>query len=102
MESFFSRYKNALVLLVVLVMQLLALAVQAKRPARNADDPEAVSLIRFGVVMVITPPEKALRAVGAWFHDLWFGYIDLIHVRRDNAALKSEVERLRLQEASVV
>ena len=102
MESFFSRYKNALVLLVVLVMQLLALAVQAKRPARNADDPEAVSLIRFGVVMVITPPEKALRAVGTWFHDLWFGYIDLIHVRRDNAALKSEVERLRLQEASVV
>ena len=33
MESFFSRYKNALVLLLVLLLQLLALAVQAKRLA---------------------------------------------------------------------
>ena len=102
MESFFSRYKNALVLLLVLVLQLLALAVQAKRPARDAGDPEAVSLIRYVVVTVITPPEKLLHNTGLWFRNLWFGYIDLVHTRRDNNELKDELERLRLEQASVV
>jgi rod shape-determining protein MreC len=102
MESFFSRYKNALVLLLVLVLQLLALAVQAKRPAPDAGDPEAVSLIRYVVVTVITPPEKLLHNTGLWFRNLWFGYIDLVHTRRDNNELKDELERLRLEQASVV
>lgn len=102
MESFFSRYKNALVLLLVLVLQLLALAVQAKRPSRDAADPEAVSLLRYVVVTAIATPEKLLHNTGLWFHDVWFGYIDLIHVRRDNASLKSELDRLRLEQANVV
>lgn len=102
MESFFSRYKNALVLLLVLVLQLLALAVQAKRPSRDAADPEAVSLLRYAVVSVIATPEKLLHNTGLWFHDVWFGYLDLVHVRRDNTALKDEIERLRLEQASVV
>jgi rod shape-determining protein MreC len=102
MESFFSRYRNVLVLLVVLVAQLLALAIQAKRPARDASDPEAVSLIRYVVVTVITPPEKALHGIGQWFGHIWFGYFDLVHVRRENTALKDQLERLRLEQASVV
>ncbi len=102
MESFFTRYKNALVLLVVLVVQLLALAVQAKRPAKDASDPEAVSLIRYAVVTVITPPEKALHGIGEWFRHIWFGYFDLVHVRRENNALKDQLEHLRLEQASVV
>jgi len=44
MESFFSRYKNALVLIVVLVAQLLALAVQVKRPRREAPIRKASAL----------------------------------------------------------
>ena len=102
MESFFSRYKNVLVLLVVLVVQLLALAIQAKRPAKDAPDTQSVSLIRYAVVMVITPPEKALHGIGQWFRHIWFGYFDLVHVRRENAALKDQLERLRLEQASVV
>jgi rod shape-determining protein MreC len=102
MESFFSRYKNALVLLLVLVTQLLVLAVQAKRPSKDASDPEAVSLIRYVVVTVVATPERLLRNFGQSIEDVWFGYIDLIHVRRDNASLKDEIERLRLEQASVV
>lgn len=102
MESFFTRYKNALVLLLVLVLQLLVLAVQAKRPSRDAADPQAVSLIRYTVVTAIATPERLLRDFGQWIEDVWFGYIDLIHVRRDNAALKGEIERLRLEQATVV
>jgi rod shape-determining protein MreC len=102
MESFFSRYKNALVLLLVLLLQLLALAVQAKRPAADASDPRAVSMIRYAVVTIVTPPEKLLHNTSLWFRNLWWGYIDLVHVRRDNTALKDEMERLRLEQASVV
>ncbi|GGG96567.1 rod shape-determining protein MreC [Silvibacterium dinghuense] len=106
MESFFTRYKNALVLLLVLVVQLLALAVQVKRPqslggTTDSGDPRAVSMLRYAVVTVITPPEKLLRNFGGWIEGIWLGYIDLIHVRRDNADLHGEIERLRLEQASV-
>ena len=101
MESFFSRYKNALVLIVVLVAQLLALAVQVKRPAPTSPDQEGVSLIRYVVVSVITPPERWLHNVGLWTSGLWFGYLDLVHVRRQDAELKAQIERLRLEQASL-
>jgi rod shape-determining protein MreC len=101
MESFFSRYRNALVLIVVLLAQLLALAVQAKRPSGDGAEQQSVSLFRYVVVTVVTPPERLLHATGQWFSSLWFGYVDLIHVRRDNASLQHEVERLRLEQASI-
>ncbi|HTZ90477.1 MAG TPA: rod shape-determining protein MreC [Alloacidobacterium sp.] len=101
MESFFSRYRNALVLIGVLVAQLLALAVQARRPAADGAEQHTVSLARYVVVTVITPPERLLYATGHWISSVWFGYIDLIHVRRDNASLKQEIERLRLEQASL-
>lgn len=101
MESFFSRYRNALVLIVVLVAQLLALAVQAKRPAADGADRRTVSLMRYAVVTIVTPPERLLHSTGRWFRSIWFGYIDLIHVRRENADLRQQIERLRLEQASI-
>lgn len=101
MESFVSRYKNALVLIVVLVAQLLALAVQVKRPAADAPDARSVSLIRYAVVSVITPPERLLHNIGLGIRGIWLGYLDLVHVRQQNNDLKTELERLRLEQASV-
>lgn len=99
MESFFSRYRNALVLIVVLVAQLLALAIQVKRP--KADDRSTVSLMRYAIVSVVTPPERMLHDTGLWFRSVWNGYVDLIHVRRENADLKEQIQRLRLEQASI-
>lgn len=101
MESFFSRYRNALVLIVVLVAQLLALAVQARRPAADGADRASVSLFRYAVVMVVTPPERLVRDTGLWFRSVWYGYIDLVHVRRQNAGLQQEVARLQLEQAAM-
>ncbi|HZD50330.1 MAG TPA: rod shape-determining protein MreC [Silvibacterium sp.] len=101
MESFFSRYKNALVLIVVLVAQLLALAVQVKRPAPSSPDQEGVSLIRYVVVSVITPPERWLHNIGSGIRGLWFGYLDLVHVRQEDSVLKAQIEQLRLEQASL-
>jgi rod shape-determining protein MreC len=101
MESFFSRYKNALVLIVVLVAQLLALAIQVKRPAADSADQQGVSLIRYVVVSVVTPPERWLHYLGRGIRGVWSGYVDLIHVRQDDANLKLEIERMRLEQASL-
>ncbi len=101
MESFFSRYKNALVLIVVLVAQLLALAIQVKRPAADSPDQRGVSLIRYVVVSVVTPPERWLRYLGQGIRGLWSGYVNLIHVHQEDAGLKAEIERLRLEQASM-
>src|SRR5271170_1510887 len=101
MESFFSRYKNALVLIVVLVAQLLALAVQVKRPASDSADQQGVSLIRYVVVSVVTPPERWLHNLGLGIRGLWSGYVNLIHLRQEDAGLKAEIERLRLEQASL-
>jgi rod shape-determining protein MreC len=101
MESFFSRYKNALVLIVVLVAQLLALAIQVKRPAPGTPDQESVSLIRYVVVSVVTPPERWLHNIGRGIRGLWSGYVNLIHVRQEDAGLKAQIEQLRLEQASI-
>jgi rod shape-determining protein MreC len=101
MESFFSRYRNALVLIVVLVAQLLALAIQAKRPSADGADRPSVSLARFAVITIVTPPERLIHNTGRWIRSVWFGYIDLIHVRRQNADLRRQIERLRLEQAGI-
>jgi rod shape-determining protein MreC len=101
MESFFSRYKNALVLIVVLVAQLLALAVQVKRPAPGSPDQEGVSLIRYVVVSVVTPPERWAHNIGLWVRGVWTGYLDLVHVRQEDAELKAKIERLQMEQASL-
>ncbi len=101
MESFFSRYKNALVLITVLVVQLLALAVQVKRPASDSADQQGVSLIRYVVVSVVTPPERWLHNLGRGIRGVWSGYLDLVHVRQQDAELKAQIERLQLEQASL-
>ncbi len=101
MESFFSRYRNALVLIAVLVAQVIGLAVQVRRPDPTAPDKGSVRIIRSWVVGVVTPPEMLLHAAGKGIRDIWTNYIDLIHVRRENKDLKSELDRLRLEEDSL-
>jgi len=101
MESFFSRYKNALVLIAVLVAQLLALAVQVKRPASDSADQQGVTLIRYVVVSVVTPPERWLHNLGRGIRGLWSGYLDLVHVRQEDAELRTKIERLQLEQASL-
>ncbi len=101
MESFFSRYKNALVLIAVLVAQLLALAVQVKRPASDSADQQGVTLIRYVVVSLVTPPERWLHNLGRGIRGMWSGYLDLVHVRQEDAELKAQIERLQLEQASL-
>src|ERR1035438_393239 len=107
MDSFFTRYRNLLVLLVVLLAQIIGLAVQVRRTdsGRNTLDPRdaaGVRLIRLWADTMVTPPEKIFHASKLGSMSLWQNYIDLRHIREQNQDLQKTIDRLRLEQASLL
>jgi rod shape-determining protein MreC len=102
MESFFSRFKSALVLLAVLLAQVIGLASQVKRPQyRSREDGHHVRVARAWAAYTVSPVESILKHTGGGFRGLWHSYVDLRHVRQHNKDLQYQVDQLRLQEASL-
>jgi len=100
MESFFVRYRNALVLLTVLLAQTLLLAVQV-RDLRGPSQPDGrkVTLLRSWAVAIVAPFERLTTFTGTGLRSAWSDYIDLRRTRQQNADLQKEVARLRLEQA---
>ena len=94
MESFFTRYRNASLLVVVLFAQVLGLAVQVKRTTETG----GTRLIRFWVVNAIAPLEKSLVSTSHGVRNVWRNYVYLRGVRHENRDLKEQVERLRIEQ----
>jgi rod shape-determining protein MreC len=102
MESFFTRYKNVLVLVTVLLVQTIALAIQVKRPVEaGAPDGNNVTLLRHWVVAAMTPFESFFHGIGHAVRGGWGNYVDLRHTRQQNRDLQDEVARLRLEQAAL-
>lgn len=102
MESFFSRYKSALVLAAVLLAQGIGLATQMRRkdyPSRA--DGHHVRATRASEAFVLTPFETVLRRMGSGVRGGWHNYVDLRHVRQHDRDLQYQVDQLRLREASL-
>jgi len=107
MESFFSRYKNVLVLMVVLVAQLIVLATQIHRPstmgvADTRTDGHHVRSVRYAMTRVVVPLESLFTNAGHGMRDGWKNYIYLRGVRQKNSDLQAEVDQLRLQQMSLL
>ncbi|WP_254059404.1 rod shape-determining protein MreC [Granulicella sp. L46] len=115
MDSFFYRFRNPLVLIAIVLMQVIALAMQVQRPGKDADVPVSaramedagsapdgkhVSLLRRWTVTAMTPLETAVHSSSVKVRGAWGNYVDLLHTRQQDAALKQEVARLRVEEAS--
>ena len=100
--DFLLRFRNALVLIAVLVAQALALAVQVRTP-ENAQKPEAggVRLIRMWTTGVIAPFERGAHGIGWVVRHGWSNYIDLRHVRQQNEQLQQQITRMRINEAAI-
>ncbi len=101
MENFFSRYKNPLVLMLILFIQVVALATQVKRAetgGRGASSSGGTRLIRVWTVTAITPVERVLVSTGHFFRRNWHNYIDLHDTRKQNEQLQDEVARLKLEQ----
>lgn len=106
MDSFFARYRNIIVLLAMLMLQIIGLAVQVRRSAEGrsiADmrDPSGVRLIRLWAEGLVAPPEKAVHWAKMSIVGTWENYIDLRRVRAENAQLREQVDRLRLAQAAL-
>jgi rod shape-determining protein MreC len=107
MESFFSRYRNLLVLLALLVAQIVGLAVQVRRvdSGRISLDPRdssGVRLIRLWANALVSPPELLIHSSKLDAGSFWQNYLDLRHVREQNQELQKTIDRLRLEQAALL
>ena len=107
MEPFFVRYRNLLVLLALLVVQIVGLAVQVRRvdsgrTSRDTSDGSGVRLIRLWANAIVSPPERLIHSSKLGAGDLWKSYLDLRHVRDQNQQLQQTIDRLRLEQAALL
>ncbi len=104
MASFLSRYKNPLVLVLLLALQFVVLAVQVRSSTdsrAHAVDQAGVRVIRLGVATVVTPPESVVHSGGLSLRQIWGHYIGLVGLKQENDELKEQVERLQLEQAAL-
>jgi rod shape-determining protein MreC len=113
MEGFFSRYRNLIVLLAMLLVQVIGLAVQVRKalppsgagpataagPTQGPKDGRSVRLIRLWAAGMVTPFERAIHGSHQGMSGLWSDYIELRHTRDENKELLQTVDRLRLEQA---
>jgi rod shape-determining protein MreC len=97
-----SRYKNILFLVAVLVVQIIGLAIQIRRPNPTGGDQPAVRLIRYWAISLMSPPEKVVHGSGTGLRGMWSNYLDLRHVRQQNQELKEQLGRLQLEQAGLL
>ena len=95
MESVLGRYRNLVILVGVLFLQVLGLAMQVKR---GADAENNTRLIRIWTVSAITPLERGLVRIQKGASNLWNNYFYLRGVRAENRQLKEEIERMKLEQ----
>ena len=96
MESVLGRYRNLIILVGVLFLQVLGLAVQVKRGTTTTG--ENTRLIRVWAVGAITPFERGLVWVQNGGNNLWHNYFYLRGVRAENRDLKAQIEQMRLEQ----
>ena len=94
MESVLGRYRNLIVLVGVLFIQVLGLAVQVRR----STDTDSSRLIRVWAVTAISPFEKVLVWVQTSTGNLWHNYFYLRGVRAENRELKQQIEQMRIEQ----
>jgi rod shape-determining protein MreC len=95
MDTFLGRYRNLVVLAAILFAQIIALAVQVRRPTDEGE----TRLIRLWAISAVTPFEKAVVHSQQWVQNLWGTYVYLHGVRRENGELRAEIERMKIEQA---
>lgn len=109
MESIFVRYRNLIVLLAVLLLQVIGLAVQVRKPSvaqgtmpgHHGPDGKGVMLIRLWAASAVTPFERGFHGVSDGLTGFWNNYVDLRHIRDQNKELQQTIDRLRLEQAEL-
>ena len=97
MDTFLSRYRNLIVLAAILFAQIIALAVQVRRPSDEGE----TRLIRVWAISAVTPLEKAVVHSQQWVQSLFTTYAYLRGVRRENRKLRAEIEHMKIENARI-
>ena len=90
MDSLLNRYRSIILLLVVLVAQLIFLAYQVK----TEND---VRVIRVWAVTLITPIAQIAEGTRGAIYGLFNNYFDLRHARDENSQMRSQMNKLKLE-----
>ncbi len=90
MEVLLSRFRNLMVLAIVIALQLLLLAYQVKT---GSDVP----LIRVWAVTAITPAARGVEMARSGTTGFFSDYFFLLDVRDENHKLKAELDRTKLE-----
>ena len=94
METFLARYRNLTVLAVAIFAQLILLGYQI----RSDRD---VRLIRIWGVTAITPVARLVHGGHELVAGLWSNYVWLRGAQRQNAQLRADLDRLKLENQSL-
>jgi rod shape-determining protein MreC len=97
MDSVLGRYRNLVILVGVLFLQVLGLATQV-RGGGSGHDLQKTRLIRVWAVGAITPFERALVWMQSGSGNIWHNYFYLRGVRAENRQLKQQIEQMRLEQ----
>ena len=104
MENLMGRYRNTYILGAVIILQIVGLAVQVKRPSDSAAGAASQpgktdsSLIQLWAVSVITPFEKATVRVQTGVTNIWHNYFYLRGVRQENRKLQDQIQQMQLEQ----
>ena len=90
------RYRNLIILVGVLFLQVLGLAMQVKRS--GTETTQDTRLIRLWAVGALAPFERALVWVQSGTGNIWHNYFYLRGVRAENRDLKAQIEQMRLEQ----
>lgn len=102
MESFFSRFKNPLVLVAILLALTIVLATQVDRPVDPMQpDGKRVRLVRLWASAVMTPFERISAGGGRTVRGTWANYVALRKVRQQNDELQKQIAKLRVERAAL-
>ena len=102
MESFFSRFKNSIALIVILLAQAILLATQVRRPADPLrPDGQHVRLVRLWAQAVMAPFEKIATGASHTLRTGWANYVDLRDVRQHNQELEHQLAQLRIERGAL-
>jgi rod shape-determining protein MreC len=101
MDNVISRFRNTanlIVLAAVLVLQVIGLAMQVKRPTESG----STRLIRVWAISIVTPLTRGIVHTQDWFADAWHNYIWLRGVRQQNEELKDQIVQMKMREVRLV
>src|SRR5499427_10260440 len=97
MESVLGRYRNLIILVGVLFLQVLGLAMQVKRGNSTSEEKDT-RLIRIWAVGAVSPFERGLVWLRNGTGNIWHNYFYLRGVRAENRQLKEQIEQMRVEQ----